>query len=89
MNRVVLKTRVLRRHILRCLPSQAELAREVGISTGYCAQILAGNRSPSGTVRLKLLEVTGLAFDDLFVIEGSDELDGGEEPRQQHTHQDG
>ena len=50
--------------------SQNELARRVGISSGYLSQLMSGARCPSPEVRRRLLRVLGLDFDDLFTITG-------------------
>ena len=46
--------------------SQNELARRVGISSGYLSQIMRGAAHPSPQVRRDLLRVLSLDFDDLF-----------------------
>ena len=51
--------------------SQNELARRVGISSGYLSQLMSGTRCPSPPMRRRLLRVFGLDdFDDLFTITG-------------------
>ncbi|MYI07330.1 MAG: helix-turn-helix transcriptional regulator [Gemmatimonadetes bacterium] len=51
--------------------SQNELARLVGISSGYLSQLMSGRAHPSPRVRQRLLGVLGLTdFDDLFTISG-------------------
>ncbi len=59
---------VLEEHLLRRNVSRNDFAQSATLSGGYLAQLLAGKRSPSGRVREKLLEASGLAFDDLFLI---------------------
>ena len=50
--------------------SQNELARLVGISSGYLSQLMSGGAHPSLEVRQRLLRVLGATdFDDLFTIE--------------------
>ena len=50
--------------------SQNELARLVGISSGYLSQLMSGSAHPSPEVRQRLLRVLGTTdFDDLFTIE--------------------
>ncbi len=50
--------------------SQNELARLIGISSGYLSQLMSGSAHPSPQVRRRLLDVLGLDdFDELFSIE--------------------
>ena len=50
--------------------SQNELARRVGISSGYLSQLMSGAAHPSPRVRRRLLRVLEASdFDDLFSIE--------------------
>lgn len=50
--------------------SQNELARELGISSGYMSQLLCGTRYPSPRLRRRMLErLTPAGFNDLFYIE--------------------
>lgn len=47
--------------------SQNELARKLGTSSGYLAQLLARSRCPSPRTRAKLMRVMGLTkWDELF-----------------------
>ena len=47
--------------------SQNELARLVGISSGYFSRIMSGRAHPSPQVRRRLQRVLGVTdFDDLF-----------------------
>ncbi len=49
--------------------SQNELARLVGISSGYRSQLMSGSAHPSREVRQRLLRVLGTTdFDALFTI---------------------
>ena len=49
--------------------SQNELARMLGISSGYISQLMSGSAHPSPQVRQRLLRVLGVSgFDDLFTI---------------------
>jgi transcriptional regulator with XRE-family HTH domain len=54
--------------------SQNELARRLGITSGYMSQLVCGTRCPSPRLRRKMLEyLDSLNFDDLFVIvDGND-----------------
>jgi DNA-binding XRE family transcriptional regulator len=52
--------------------SQNELARHLGISSGYLSQLITGKRSPSPRLRRKILTLLpGATFDQLFLIGGS------------------
>jgi len=49
--------------------AQNELARTLGITSGYMAQLISGSRSPSPKLRRTMLEVLSpLTFDDLFIV---------------------
>ena len=51
--------------------SQNELARLLGISSGYMSQLMSGGAHPSPEVRQRLLRVFGASdFDDVFIIDG-------------------
>ena len=50
--------------------SQNELARTVGITSGYLSQLMSGSRCPSAEMRRHLQDVLGFdSFDDLFILE--------------------
>ena len=49
--------------------SQNELAKRLGITSGYMSQLVCGTRYPSPKVRQKILDVLGIDFDDVFIIE--------------------
>jgi len=49
--------------------SQNMLAIRAGISSGYISQIICGTRYPSPRVRQKILDILGMDFDDVFIIE--------------------
>ena len=58
--------------------SQNSLARMLGLSTGYMAQLMNGDRypSPSPRLRQRILETMNpLSFDDLFIVEHVNEED--------------
>jgi len=65
----VLKTAVLKAHILREMPSQAVFARKIRISPSHLSQLLSGQRNASGDVRQRMLEETGREFDELFELQ--------------------
>jgi len=67
---VELKRGVLQEHIARRNISQNNFAMQAKVSSGYIAQLLIGKRRPSGRVREKLMNASGLSFDDLFSIDG-------------------
>ncbi|GBD11799.1 hypothetical protein HRbin23_01478 [bacterium HR23] len=68
--RVRLKERAVWTALERLHISQNELARRLGISSGYLSQLICGRRSPSARLRRRFLEVLGpLGFDDLFFLE--------------------
>ena len=50
--------------------TQNELARKLGISSGYLSQLVSGTRFPSPALRRRMLELLNpLTFDDLFIVE--------------------
>ena len=65
----MLKGKKVRRILLRKNKSQNWLAQKLGISSGYIAQLLNGDRNPSPKVRQLFLDFfNGYDFDDLFTI---------------------
>jgi len=61
------------RAIARRNMSQNMLAVRVGSSSGYISQMMRGVRIPSPRMRQKLLEaLVPLTFDDIFIIEESE-----------------
>jgi putative transcriptional regulator len=68
--KVKLKKEVVRLALARKNLTQNELARRLGISSGYMSQIMTGYRHPSAAVRrLILRHLRGCSFDDLFEVE--------------------
>ena len=54
--------------------SQNELARRAGIRSGYMSQLIGGQRFASPGVRRRLMHALGVTeFDDLFILEKTDE----------------
>ena len=51
---------------------QNELARAVGVTTGYLSQLMTGTRHPSAAVRTRLVEALGIDDRELFVLEEDD-----------------
>lgn len=49
--------------------SRDELARRMGVATSTAYRVDSGDVAPSPGFIAKLIDVTGLGFDDLFVIE--------------------
>ena len=69
-SRVKLKPEAVWQHLNRLNMSQNELARRVGITSGYLSQLMSGTRCPSAEVRMRLMEALGVTdFDELFVLE--------------------
>ena len=69
-SRVRLKPEAVWSYLNRLNMSQNELARRVGISSGYLSQLMSGTRCPSATVRVRLMEALGVTdFDALFLLE--------------------
>ena len=53
--------------------SQNDLARQIGISSGYLSQLITGQRCPSPRMRRRLQRALDIArFDDLFIVENGD-----------------
>ena len=49
--------------------TQNDLARLLGISTGYLSRLVNGTRSPSPRMRRRIQEVLGCSeFDELFIV---------------------
>jgi len=59
--------------------AQNELAKKLGISSGYMAQLMGGSRSPSPKLRRKMLDVLNpLSFEDVFVLSDEENRGGGQ-----------
>ena len=57
-------------HLNRRNLAQNELARQLGITSGYLSQLMSGQRCPSPQLRRRLVRALGdPTFDDLFVVE--------------------
>jgi len=68
VNKLALLRAIARRNM-----SQNMLAIRVGSTSGYISQIMCGTRTPSPKMREKLLNALApLTFDDIFIIEESD-----------------
>ncbi len=69
-SRVRLKAESVWRHLNRLNMTQNELARLLGISSGYLSQLMSGTRCPSAEMRVQVMEVLGVTdFDELFILE--------------------
>ena len=68
---VTLKTDTLDEHLSRRCLSRRSFAIKAGLSNGYLTQLLKGSRLPSTQARQKLLQATGMEFDQLFTIVSS------------------
>jgi transcriptional regulator with XRE-family HTH domain len=64
--KVKLRSVRVREILLRRNLSQNGLAVRLGISSGYCSQLLSGLRYPSPLMRKRLLKVLAEDFDTLF-----------------------
>ncbi|HEX5322541.1 MAG TPA: helix-turn-helix transcriptional regulator [Capsulimonadaceae bacterium] len=64
--KVMLKTHEVKRELARRNISQNGLAIKLGITSGYCSQLLAGVRCPSPALRSKLMGELRLPFETLF-----------------------
>ncbi len=69
MLKVSLNRQALELFLIKRNMSQNMLAMRAGISSGYMSQVMRGARRPSPRLRQRLLDVLGLSFDDLFLIE--------------------
>ena len=69
-SRVRLKQREVWDRLDQLNLSQNELARTVGITSGYLSQLMSGTRCPSAEMRQRLQDVLGIdSFEDLFILE--------------------
>lgn len=67
MLRAKVKGSLIRRVLFQKNLSQNWLAKKLGISSGYMAQLLNGERCPSPEMRQRLQNYfTGHSFDELF-----------------------
>ena len=67
--KVYLKTKFIKKKLIRKNISQNVFAKRAGVSSGYMSQLMDGSRHPSPELRKKLLEVfPEHEFDDLFAI---------------------
>ena len=66
--KVKIKLRLLLTVMAKRNMSQNALAREVGITSGHFSQMLTGLKCPGPDYRQRLMDSSGLAWDDLFEI---------------------
>jgi transcriptional regulator with XRE-family HTH domain len=66
MHKVKLRADAVGQYLLRKGCSQNLLATRLGISSGYCSQLIHGARCPSPVLREKLMRTLGTDFDALF-----------------------
>ena len=75
-----MKVRLRARAVWDCLVvknmSQNELARRLGITSGYLSLLINGRRGPSPSLRQRIqAELSDVSFSDLFMIEHTDSRD--------------
>lgn len=76
--RVNLKPEAVRRRLIRLNLSQSELARHVGVTSGYLSQMMKGTRCPSAEVLVRLMDVLEVtAFGELFRVKVVSPLESG------------
>ena len=79
MIRVLLNNEAVWGYIAEANLSQNDLARTLGISSGYLSQLVTGSRSPSPKLRRRMLDVLApLPFATLFRVVESEAGHGGE-----------
>ena len=67
--KVWLKAKFIRKKMIRRHLSQNDMAKMVGVSSGYMSQLMDGSRHPSPAVTQRIEAVfPELGFDDLFTI---------------------
>lgn len=72
MIRVRIRTATVISRLARSGLTQADFAREVGVTSGFVSQLLAGVRHPGPATRERILDapcMKGFDFDDLFEVE--------------------
>jgi len=66
---VFLRSKAVKKRLIRKNKSQNWLAYKAKISSGYMSQLLDGSRHPSPNLRERLLNIfKGCEFDDLFFV---------------------
>ncbi|MEN8615188.1 XRE family transcriptional regulator [Dehalogenimonas sp. THU2] len=77
---VVITVRINKAAMLRAIArrnmTQNMFAAQVGVCSGYLSQIICGARNPSPQMRGKIQDALApLTFDDIFILEESDDGD--------------
>jgi len=68
--KVFLKTKEIKKNLIRKNKSQNWLAHRIEVSSGYMSQLMEGTRNPSPQVRARLMKtLKGSDFDNLFLIQ--------------------
>lgn len=70
--RIVAKPGAIASYLAAAGISRDELARRMDVATATAYRVDTGRTEPSPAFIAKLMNLTGLAFDDLFVIEQGD-----------------
>jgi len=66
---VRVKSKTIRKWLIRKNKSQNWLAYRAGVSSGYMSQLMAGSRHPSPKLRERLMDIfPDCEFDDIFLI---------------------
>ena len=74
IQKVKLNARAVWDRLNRLNMTQNELARLVGVTSGYLSRLINGTRCPSPPMRRRLQEALGCSdFDDLFIVVRADE----------------
>lgn len=69
--KVFIKTKFIRKKLIRKNMSQNQFALRAGVTSGYMSQLMDGSRRPSPKLRQRLMDVLPeCTFDDLFLIKG-------------------
>jgi transcriptional regulator with XRE-family HTH domain len=68
MLKAVLKHRKLDRWLMKNNLTMRSFGKSIGVSSGFISQIATGERNPGPQIRQKIMDATGLTFDDLFTI---------------------
>ena len=72
--KVRLNTRAVWDRLARQNMSQNEMARRLGVTSGYVSQLINSKRCPSPGLRVRLQEVLGGAsFQELFIVVDNDQ----------------
>jgi len=75
---ITVKTRDLKRLILKAGLTQAAFSKKIGVTQGYVSQLLMGKRSVSAPTAKAITESLGCTFDDVFEVAKERGLEYGE-----------